>query len=197
MFLWDPTDDSLGWWWSYPLSWGHCSAVFQLSVVWFISMVLISFSPQHAHILISSWCRSSLKDSVHVMVLSWAKWTFVLPLYIFVWTITTSSSPRHKWYWGGLFYAPEFSLANHWNQATGEQNALQEKARTEAGPSMARRGYHWPIAIYGSGQTGVGDKPWDTITRLWPLWWEIPTTGYGSTVLCQDVLSKYIIYALE
>jgi hypothetical protein len=103
MFLWDPTDDSLGWWWSYPLSWGHCSAVFQLSVVWFISMVLISFSPQHAHILISSWCRSSLKDSVHLMVLSWAKWTFVLPLYIFVWTITTSSSPRHhKWCWGDL-----------------------------------------------------------------------------------------------
>ena len=134
MFLWDPTDDSLGWSWSYPLSWGHC-------VVWcgLVHQHGVDFIfAAMAHILSSSWCRSSLKDSVHVMVLSWAKWTFVLPLYIFVWTITTSSSPRHhKWCWGGLFYAPEFSLVNHWNQATGEQNALQEKARTEARPSMA------------------------------------------------------------
>ena len=118
-------------------------------------------------------------------------------LYIFVWTLTTSSSPRHqKWCWGGL-------------KCTWVQLGESLKSGDRGAECLAREGEDRGGAKHGYGDiTGLSpfmevdrlawgispDEPWDTITQKWPLWWEIPTTGYGSTVLCQDVPSKYIIW---
>lgn len=119
-------------------------------------------------------------------------------LYIFVWTLMTSSSPRHhKWCWGGRKKCTWVQLGESLKSGDRGAECLAREGEDRGGAKHGYGDITGPSPFMEVDRLAWGismDKPWDTITQKWPLWWEIPTTGYGSTVLCQDVLSKYIIW---